>query len=46
MQPDGMFDHNKYKELYTSGIQDMAQGVDALAKGKSEFEFGGQPSRL
>ncbi|MDO9567200.1 MAG: conjugal transfer protein TraG N-terminal domain-containing protein [Candidatus Desulfaltia sp.] len=40
MQPDGIFDHNKYRELYTSGIQDMAQGVDALSKGKSEFSFG------
>jgi len=40
MRPDGIFDRNKYRQLYTSGIQDMAQGVDVLAKGQSEFSFG------
>jgi len=40
IQTDGTLDQNMYKELYTSGIHDMAQGIDALAKGQSEFSFG------
>lgn len=30
----------RFEELYTAGIGDMAKGVDALAKGKTEFSFG------
>ncbi|MBW2664015.1 MAG: hypothetical protein JRD93_19065, partial [Deltaproteobacteria bacterium] len=40
IQPDGTLDQNMYKELYTSGIHDLTQGADALAKGNSEFSFG------